>query len=433
MVREGLVVEAGAMDESTTTSGGTQAPPRDEPGDSRPRPDGIDTDHLRDYRTLRRSSTDRKIAGVAGGLARHLDVDPLVVRVVLVVLVFFSGAGLLLYGALWLLVPEEIDGSTIMHTEDSTRNALVVIALVVAALIAFSTGLGNGSGGVWFLCLVVIAALGWYLTRQQRRRDPGGAATTPTTAMTPATPATQSSHAVTAAGAGSGSIPPASPPATTAWQPPPARPRRRRRRGPLLLWPTLALIAIGWGLLGLADASGREVPDAGFAALALTLTGAMLVLGSVFGRAGGLVLVAVISLVALAGTDVAEPTYSGSRDLVVAPDSVNEIADHYRVPAGRIVIDLTELPEPSALDGQTIHADVNAGEIVVVLPEGVAADLDARIRYGGAIDTPDEVTRDGWGTSVTQRYADSDDATDNDAVVGLDLEAGFGHIDLRRG
>ena len=43
----------------------------------------------------------------AGGLARHLDIDPIIVRVALVVLVFFGGSGLLLYGAMWLLVPEE--------------------------------------------------------------------------------------------------------------------------------------------------------------------------------------------------------------------------------------------------------------------------------------------------------------------------------------
>ncbi len=434
------------MDESTSTADATtQAPPHDDPGaGGAPHGgrEGIDGAHLRDYRSLRRSSTDRKIAGVAGGLARHLDIDPLVVRVVLVVLIFFSGAGLLLYGALWLLVPEESDGSTILHTEDNTRNALLVIALVVGALIAFSTGLGNDSGGVWFLCLVLIAALGWYLTRQQR--GPDASAEVPTTSGAPGvspgpppasstTPSTarMAAPSGTTADAGAGwEVPPPPPPpgsSAPAWQPPPARPRRRRG-GPLLLWPTLALVAIGWGILGLLDASGYEVPDAGFAALALAVTGAMLALGSVFGRAGGLVLVALLSLIALAGTDVAEPTYSGSRDLVVTPDSVTELADRYSVPAGRIVIDLSELSEPSALDGQTIRADVNAGEIVVILPDGVAADLDAEIRYGGAIDTPDAVTRDGWNVTLTERYGDT---AQTDAVVDLDLDAGFGHIDLR--
>ena len=53
------------------------------------------------------ASTDRYIAGVAGGLGRHFDIDPTVIRVVLVVLTFFGGAGILLYGVIWLFVPED--------------------------------------------------------------------------------------------------------------------------------------------------------------------------------------------------------------------------------------------------------------------------------------------------------------------------------------
>ncbi|HET9423669.1 MAG TPA: PspC domain-containing protein, partial [Nocardioides sp.] len=65
----------------------------------------VTRDEVRDLGRLRRSRHDRKIAGVAGGLARHLDVDPIILRVALVVLIFFGGAGLLIYGAGWLLVP----------------------------------------------------------------------------------------------------------------------------------------------------------------------------------------------------------------------------------------------------------------------------------------------------------------------------------------
>ncbi|MGZ4450029.1 MAG: PspC domain-containing protein, partial [Nocardioides sp.] len=46
----------------------------------------VSRDDVRDLSRLRRSVDDRKIAGVAGGLARHLDVDPLVLRVTFVVL-----------------------------------------------------------------------------------------------------------------------------------------------------------------------------------------------------------------------------------------------------------------------------------------------------------------------------------------------------------
>ena len=62
---------------------------------------------MRDLTRLRRSTTDKHVAGVAGGLGRHLDIDPIIIRVAFVVLTFFGGAGVLAYGALWLLVPDD--------------------------------------------------------------------------------------------------------------------------------------------------------------------------------------------------------------------------------------------------------------------------------------------------------------------------------------
>jgi len=56
---------------------------------------------------LVRSRNDRMIAGVAGGLAAALNIDPLVVRIVLLALAFLNGFGIMLYIALWLLVPNE--------------------------------------------------------------------------------------------------------------------------------------------------------------------------------------------------------------------------------------------------------------------------------------------------------------------------------------
>jgi phage shock protein C len=56
---------------------------------------------------LARSRNDRMIAGVAGGLAATLNIDPLLVRIVLLALAFLNGFGFMLYVALWLLVPNE--------------------------------------------------------------------------------------------------------------------------------------------------------------------------------------------------------------------------------------------------------------------------------------------------------------------------------------
>jgi phage shock protein C len=54
---------------------------------------------------LTRSSTDKKIAGVCGGLAEYFDLDPTLVRVLWLLLLFFAGTGFLAYLILWIALP----------------------------------------------------------------------------------------------------------------------------------------------------------------------------------------------------------------------------------------------------------------------------------------------------------------------------------------
>jgi phage shock protein PspC (stress-responsive transcriptional regulator) len=56
---------------------------------------------------LTRSTTDRKVGGVAGGLAAYLGVDPLAVRLGFAVGSLFSGAGLIAYILMLAFVPEQ--------------------------------------------------------------------------------------------------------------------------------------------------------------------------------------------------------------------------------------------------------------------------------------------------------------------------------------
>jgi len=58
-------------------------------------------------RKLYRSSTDRKLAGVCGGLAQYLNVDATLIRVLFIVLTVLGGAGILIYVAMWVIVPRE--------------------------------------------------------------------------------------------------------------------------------------------------------------------------------------------------------------------------------------------------------------------------------------------------------------------------------------
>lgn len=57
---------------------------------------------------LYRSKTDRKIAGVCGGLAEYFNVDPIIIRIIAVILLLPGGLpGFIPYVILWIVVPEE--------------------------------------------------------------------------------------------------------------------------------------------------------------------------------------------------------------------------------------------------------------------------------------------------------------------------------------
>jgi phage shock protein PspC (stress-responsive transcriptional regulator) len=60
----------------------------------------------KDVKRLFRSRTDRVIGGVCGGIARYFNVDPVLIRLICVLLLF-SGAGVLAYIIAWIIVPLE--------------------------------------------------------------------------------------------------------------------------------------------------------------------------------------------------------------------------------------------------------------------------------------------------------------------------------------
>ena len=72
-------------------------------------PEGTDqAAPVADGRVLRRSTTDKQIAGVCGGMAEYFQVDSTMVRLVWVVLSIFVGAiigGIIAYSLAWLIIP----------------------------------------------------------------------------------------------------------------------------------------------------------------------------------------------------------------------------------------------------------------------------------------------------------------------------------------
>ena len=58
-------------------------------------------------RKLYRSKSNRQLAGVCGGLAQYFNIDPTLVRVLFILLAVLGGSGLVLYLAMWIIVPKE--------------------------------------------------------------------------------------------------------------------------------------------------------------------------------------------------------------------------------------------------------------------------------------------------------------------------------------
>ena len=60
-------------------------------------------------RRLKRDSKNAVLGGVAAGVGRYTDVDPVIIRIAFVVLAFFNGIGVLLYAIGWALMPNDKD------------------------------------------------------------------------------------------------------------------------------------------------------------------------------------------------------------------------------------------------------------------------------------------------------------------------------------
>ena len=62
---------------------------------------------MENYKKLTRSTTDKKIAGVCGGLAKYLVVDPTVIRIIFLISLICGGLGLWAYLIIWICTPED--------------------------------------------------------------------------------------------------------------------------------------------------------------------------------------------------------------------------------------------------------------------------------------------------------------------------------------
>ena len=388
-------------------------PPPSGPPPSGPR---VSRDEMKDLGRLRRSVTDRHVAGVAGGIARHLDIDAIIVRVALVVGVFFGGAGLLLYVGAWLLVPEEGTDDEPLGLDRRSRS----IAIAGVGIIALLAALGDWAGAGWFPwpIAIVAAIVVWFLHRKDKtasRPQSGYGYDEPTYAETYAE--TSYAPGTDEAPAAEGSYgPPTYGHPTYAREP--RRPRNPRKRGPRLFLFTVALIALAEGVLGVVDLADGPVVDSAYPALALGITAVMLVVGSFWGRAGGLIALGLVAAIATAGATIGNNI--DEEDRFYAPTSAGDVQDQYDFGGGRFTLDLSDVSDVEALDGRDIAIDGLGGRIEVIVPDGMDVDVTTQV-VGGDSRVFDQRSD---GFDVTQNgFLDGGDGVP-DMSITIDLVGG---------
>jgi len=339
------------------------------------------------------------LGGVAAGIADYFDVEAWLIRLGFLLLVFAGGLGILLYLAGWLIIPERGSDDSIVEgwlQGISTEPAWIGVALIVIAAIWILSSLNvAGSGVIVALALLGIGIL-LYLGEGPARR--------PETAREPKT----SKQAETSSGS--------APVMTQTRQPRPRRRQQPRQRSSLGRF-TLAATLIGLGVLALLNNAGVLFPEPRhYFAAALAIVGAGLVVGALWGRSRGLIAVGLILAFAM-GMATTGSTVNAVQDRQVVtykPQSASQVGSRYELSAGTLTIDLSDIPSSDF----AFSANLGAGELNVILPEGIGGSISSRLGVGefNVLGT----TSQGLGIGRTVYL----DGTDGSARIDLSVGAG---------
>ena len=375
---------------------------------------------------IRRSVTDRKLAGVCGGVAAYWGVDPVLIRVGWALLALTGGVGVVLYVAGWLLIPLGQDGRS--AADDLFGGAAArwprevwITLVVVASVAAFAL---FGSLSPFGIGPALVLAVAWYFGFYRNRARATGRSTPPPPGLPstvpppfrypgPATPFTQAAsdwsarvrevrgqpspgypaHPVVAAPAAP-EVPtdahtaylshpdPVGLYVETAPTPPPAR-RGSSSSARRLRLATLVAVGLTLSGLGVADYVGASVSLSVYAAAALVVVSVALIAATWLGRARGLlglgVLLGLVALITATGLgSVADPAQYGSRH-VAYTEAAALPARPEHVGTGELVVDLSGLRTARDVSYQ---ASVDNGQLVVVIPPGTGVALQYAIQWG---------------------------------------------------
>ena len=277
---------------------------------------------------LTRNRSTGMLAGVASGLGKHFDVDPVIFRIAFGVSLFFGGFGAIAYVALALFLPDESGEPLVKSSRWGLVAAIVLIGLFLVPAIGW--GFWDG-GGPWFglwLIVPLAVALGAYAIV----RDRGEPAT-----------AGRIVAAVFIAGA------------------------------------AVCGFCLLVGLAGIATGFGH-----GAIIAAIVIAAGILVTVGAF--VGGLRWLIIPALALATGVGVAAAAdlelEGGIGDRSYAPINAEAIpADGYELAMGELTVDLRGLQwGPSAV--VPVEADVGMGQLTILVPSDVCVDATASATAG---------------------------------------------------
>ena len=121
---------------------------------------------------LERQRDGALVGGVASGLARHLGVQPVAVRLVFAVLSVFGGSGLLAYAAFWVFIPQTTsDDSRPTGGRERLQVPAVAAIALGGALLLHSLRVLPGASVLWPMLVVGVGvAIVWQQADDAQRR-----------------------------------------------------------------------------------------------------------------------------------------------------------------------------------------------------------------------------------------------------------------------
>ena len=389
---------------------------------------------------LRRSQSDRVLAGVAAGFARWLGIDPVIVRVVLVVLAVFGGSGLLLYLIGWLFIPEEGAPSSKAETfidrsrepNSTARTVLIVVGIVIGVILfanLVGAMFGGWGGGGSVLLLLAVGALVLYLAN----RPPASAL--PSAGVAPAegdpamttTTQTQPPTPTPYAYGGSGAYPGYAAPQPT---PVPPTPRPQSYLG----LATVSIAVIVTGLLVTLEVTGvADIPVVVILATALGILGLGLLVGAFVGRARWLVALAIPLLlvtapIAMIPADFGQRLDAGVGERSWVPRTPAQASTPFELSVGSAELDLTRLVIPAGTTSIAVDASVGLGELIVTVPDDVRVLVDAEVGLG-SLDVDGLPQEDGDDVSIV---AELPDGPATGPTIELTVRTDVGDLEVSR-